>query len=1210
MDQRYQLVALLGQGGFGKVYLARDRLNGWVALKQLTSGRYGVSPYAHRHKEPYGSAMSLAREFEILASLRHPNIISVLDYGFDGRQRPYLVLELLKNAQTITEAGRGQPLHARVGLLVQMLQALLYLHRRGIIHRDLKPANVLVVDGQVKLLDFGLALTEFQQLESMRSGTPGYLAPEVLRGKPPSVRSDLYGVGVIAYELFLGMHPYARRSPRPGNPGSYRDRYEPPTQSHGGESDLSLLLYQLVAMEYDDEDSRGIEVPDSLEPGLTQVLRKLLAPNPQERFQSADAAITALCEATGQTLPIETAATRESFLQAARFVGRQWELTLLGKALTQAEREEQGGAWLLAGESGVGKSRLLAELRNLALVRGATVLHGQAIHGGSGPYHPWREILRGLTLLTRLDEREASIFKPLVPDIGPLLQRDIPDPEPLAAEAAHLRLLTTVEDVFNRLPRLTVLLLEDLQWADSATLSLLARLAVLAPKTRLLVVGSYRDDDCPRPPAELGSLPVLKLPRLSTGEISVLSESMMGAAGREPRVVSLLEHETEGNPFFLVEVLRALAEESGQLDHIGRAALPARMFVGGMRTLIERRLGKVLPAARELLRLAAILGRELHEELLHAAAPTLDLEGWLSGCADAAVLEVAGNRWRFAHDKLREGLLEPLAPADAARLHRQAAQLIEAVHPEDTAWVAALAHHWGAAGEPAKEALYSERAGEQALQVGACHEAIRFLQRALTLVESPPPGVGSRSHWRPRLGHLESLLAEAFFQLNNLEEFRHYTERAMGHFGHPLPTRGLGWALGTLGQVALRVLQRACPPAFTVRSEERRRARLEATQLCLRLSDFFIYQHQPLPLLWSGLRLLNLAEPAGPSAGLARGYAGMAVVASIIPLRRLARAWSKRALALADRVGHKVDQTFVLVRLGVVSASAARWSEAEAYLDRAFGLVEGVGDYRLAEECRNLRILLSDYQGRFARILPLTQWLQESARRRGADLHYVGVYCEAAALLRLGRTQEALARLGPILSEVESMKIPVNMVWVLGTLALASLRQGDLASARRAAKSVLEHSQSRPVAHFDYVGLSATLETYLLLREQAVREGAPPAVRAALEKEVSRACGRLRAFSQVFTFGKPLAWLARGSQAWHSGHPRRARWAWRRSISWARRLSMPYEEALARLALCQGLAADHPERREHCLHAIEHLTSLEARYNLDQAQALLASYCE
>jgi tetratricopeptide (TPR) repeat protein len=1216
VDERYQLLRVLGAGGFGKVYLAKDRLGGLVAIKQLHAGRYkAFSPHAHPPESGFGSALKLAHEFEVLASLRHPNIIGVLDYGFDGLQRPYLVLEVLENARKITDAGRNQPLEVQVGLLVQMLQALIYLHRRGIIHRDVKPANVLVVDRQVKLLDFGLAVPLAQQIRAMSSGTPGYLAPEVLQGESPSVLSDIYAVGVIAYELFVGTHPYEQQSPRPvpggGSPPDWmlKDRSSDAggSGSEALETDIAWLIGKVLTVEHEVRICEAIEVPDTLEPKLARVLRQLLAFEPRDRFQSADEAITALREATGLSLPEETAITRESFLQAARFVGRERELALFDQALMEAEHREQGHAWLVAGESGVGKSRLLDELRIRALVQGAVVLRGQAIGERGSPYHPWREVLRGLSLFTGLDDREAAILKPLVPDIGSLLQREIPDPEPLDAQAAHLRLLTTVEEVFGRMPRPAVVFLEDLHWADSATLSLLAWLARLAPRTPLLLLGSYRDDERPRLPGELPGMEVLKLPRLGTEDIAVLSESMMGSAGRNPRVVSLLERETEGNPFFLVEVIRALAEESGRLDRIGQAPLPARAFVGGMRTIVGRRLGMVPPGARELLRLAAVLGREIHEELLHEAEPTLDLAGWLGECADAAVLEVAGNQWRFAHDKLREGLLEQLAPAVLAGLHRRAAGLIEAVHPEEPAWVVALAYHWGAAGDPVKEALYSERAGAQALQVGACHEAIRFLQRARSLMEAIPAVAGPPEFRARRLGHLEALFAEALFQINDLAGFRQHAEHALRYLGQPLPSHQLGWARSTAGQLLLRILQRAWPAAFAEHSRKAREVRLEAARLCLRLNDLFIYLQQPLPLLWSGLRLLNLAGPAGACEELARGYAGMAVIASTVPLRRLARAWSTRALKLAEREESPSTLAFVLVRIGVVSAVSARWAEADAYLERALGVVDGLGDYRLAEESRLARIFSSCYQGRFTHTLPLAKWLQDSARRRQAEHYNVGWYQEAASLLRLGRVDEAFAELESVLPKVESTKIPVELVWVFGALALCGLRRGDMEAARRAAERVLELSRGRQVAHFNYVGLSSALEVYSELLERARREGLPPAELAALKKGTRLACKRVRAFSRVFLFGKPMAWLGRGNNAWLSGHPLLARWAWRRSLVWARRLSMPYEEARACMALGRCLKDGHPARREHFLRAIETFTRLGTSSELEVARALLAS---
>src|SRR5207244_2890265 len=132
----------------GSVHRALDRVTGSVVtLKRL---RVGSEPTLGDSRE---DRLMLAREFRVLASLRHPNIVSVLAYGFDEEHQPYFTMDLEEGGHTITEAGGGKPLALQVELLVQTLRALGYLHRHGIIHRDLKPANILVVHDQVKVLD-------------------------------------------------------------------------------------------------------------------------------------------------------------------------------------------------------------------------------------------------------------------------------------------------------------------------------------------------------------------------------------------------------------------------------------------------------------------------------------------------------------------------------------------------------------------------------------------------------------------------------------------------------------------------------------------------------------------------------------------------------------------------------------------------------------------------------------------------------------------------------------------------------------------------------------------------------------------------------------------------------------------------------------------------------------------------------------------------
>ena len=207
MDRRYTLDEPLGRGGVGVVYRAYDHLEGrHVALKRMEVDPIiqEIHPLA---ASPRYQHMLLAHEFRTLASLRHPNIISVLDYGFTSGRQPFFVMELLENSQTILEAAQGLDTTGKVDLLIQMLQALIYLHHHKILHRDLKPNNVLVNQaGQVKVLDFGLAVKQGDHQE--QAGTIHYMAPEVLKGESAVEASDLYAIGVIAYEMFTSERPF------------------------------------------------------------------------------------------------------------------------------------------------------------------------------------------------------------------------------------------------------------------------------------------------------------------------------------------------------------------------------------------------------------------------------------------------------------------------------------------------------------------------------------------------------------------------------------------------------------------------------------------------------------------------------------------------------------------------------------------------------------------------------------------------------------------------------------------------------------------------------------------------------------------------------------------------------------------------------------------------------------------------------------------
>ncbi|MEZ4593456.1 MAG: AAA family ATPase [Chloroflexota bacterium] len=606
-NNRYRFVAQIGAGGMGAVYRTVDRLTGeLVALKQvMVSGKQ--LQFASRD-ESRDYRVALAEEFRTLASLRHPHIISVLDYGFDGEKRPYFTMELLENAETVVDACGERPFSTKLAYLQQALEALAYLHQRGIIHRDLKPDNMLVVGEQLKLLDFGLAVERDLAAQAAGDavvGTISYMAPELFQSGSASVASDLYALGTLAYQLFAERHPFA-----------------------GGS--LPLMISQILGTP---PDLTALPIA----PSLQEIVGRLLAKTPEARFGSARAVLAALAEAGFGEAQTESIEIRESYLRAAAFVGRKAELTQLTQALNEA-LAGQGSGWLVAGESGVGKSRLLDELRTQALVNGALVVRGQAISEGASPYQMWRTVLAALVLQTEVSPFEASVLKGIVPEIGSLLGYAVADPPPIEAQANYIRLLNVIAAVFERQSHPLLIMLEDLQWV-SEDLLVLKRLLAQAPTLPVLVVGTFRDDERPLLPQELPQAHLIQLQPLQEAAIAELSRSMLGDGGQKPQIVNLLQQQSEGNLFFIVEVVRTLAEEIGQLDQIGAATLPMGLFSQGMQKVIERRLRRVPTDAFGLLALAAVVGRELNVPLLRHLAGGQELDGWLNVCAETAVLE-------------------------------------------------------------------------------------------------------------------------------------------------------------------------------------------------------------------------------------------------------------------------------------------------------------------------------------------------------------------------------------------------------------------------------------------------------------------------------------------------------------------------------------------------------------------------------------------
>ena len=983
-----------------------------------------------------------------------------------------------------------------------------------VLHRDLTSNNVLVVPSEsgpvVKVVDFGLAV-EAECMDRSVVGTLLYIAPEIFRGGPASELSDLYAVGMMAYQMFTGSYPFSI------------------------ENGSAALLQQILSATPDLSSLSA-----TLQPVIGQALSK------QPKLRQADAATLrrALAAAAGLAPQKEPLATRDSYLIAAHFVGRQTEMQVLQTALEEA-RDGAGSAWLLSGESGVGKSRFVEELRSDALRQGVLTLRGQARTGGDA-YHLWLDVLKLLALQVSLDELEAGTLGSLLPELPMLLECEVVAPPALDPSGARLRLFHVVGELLARLPETTLVLLEDLQWADSESLALLSHLCSGISRRALLLVASHREDEGSHTVETLPQLRKLRLPRLQRKEMEELCASMIGRSARHRELLDLVAAETEGNAYFIVEVMRALAAESGSLADIGMSGLPQRLFAGGIQEVLERRLSRAPGSARPLLQLAAVAGRELDPSLLSHLLP--DIEAQLRALLDVGLIELYMQRWRFSHDKLRERVCDSLSPDDRHALHRRIAGALEAVYPADTGRAAQVAMHYREAREPVMAAHFYAIAGDAALRRGAPGEAAALLEQAHELhAHAPMPRIAEARLWRG--------LTEARFGLGRLREAEVALRTLCTVAGTPLPTEPLRlWVQA--GRLAAELVGRRLGivrvPSLSNPDERDIAAELLAG---LGVEEVFVWTDRPELALLCTLFGMSLEDRLGLAPRRNYHRSALFFILSHTPLRGLCLRYIEH-IELRDAevlAGTHAEIDFLRVR-ALVEINDGQLDRAAEHAAQAVALSRTYkDDQALLHSLLQLQLAaagLCDFEQMLAVSREMEPLAVRAENARYLTMAFVG---QGAAQLNLGDYADAYALLEKARTYLPQELGPIPESVTLSLLASALRNQdrfdeaAELAS--QALKSVLKARWSLVQLRHPFVCI---LDTYL---------ASPHPARYAVQIEVALA--KLHRLAQRFPQAVPDDLLFHAISDWRFGNPQRAERTFRKSIAAANKLGLKSEHAIA-----------------------------------------------
>jgi len=726
---RYRVERFLGERGRKRVYLAREAAGGReVAVATFETEGVDEALLARSRRE----AQAMRRLGE------HPHVVTIFDAGED-EGRPYVVSRFMPGGDVETlldgEPDRRLPVERTLEIGADVCRALEHAHSRGIVHRDLKPANVwLAEDGAARLGDFGLAATDRRSraaVEGMLVGTVAYLPPEQALGRGSDPRSDLYSLGALLYELLTGEPPFP------------------------GDDAVAIISQHLNAAPV--PPSRDA---DDVPTAVDALILRLLAKSPEERPESAAAVRRELERLAAAPEEEEAEAEEENPLDRLAggvFVGRERELDDLREGLEEA-LDGRGRLLLLVGEPGIGKTRTAEELATYAQVRGAKVHWGRCHEGDGAPsYWPWAQAIRSyvreadpVALAWEVGQGAGDIAQ-LTPEVRERLG-EVPEPPELDSDEARFRLFDSVATFLTSAARSRplVIFLDDLHWADESSLLLLKFVARQLADSGLLIVGTYRDVELgrhhplARTLAELAEIQGSRRVALRGLDNEAVERFIEMTAGIEPPpgLAAVVHEQTEGNPFFVTEVVRLMVSE-GSLEGAApggwELAIPQ-----GVREVVGRRLDRLSEQVNEVLTMAAAVGREFELDVVERldGVPREELVAAIEQAIDSQVVSEASRsrgRYAFSHALVRETLYAELTGPRRVEVHRRIGEALEQLHGADPdPPVAELAHHFIEAapgGEGEKAIDYAERAARRAAAQLAHEDAALHYERALEVLD-------------------------------------------------------------------------------------------------------------------------------------------------------------------------------------------------------------------------------------------------------------------------------------------------------------------------------------------------------------------------------------------------------------------------------------------------------------------------------------------
>jgi len=915
----------------------------------------------------------------------------------------------------------------------------------------------------------------------------------------------------------------------------------------------------------------------------------------------------------------------------AGMIGRTTERALLSAQLAKLLTDHVSVTTIIAGEAGIGKSRLVEELLNEARSSNVTSLtgSGDAIEKLT-PYHAWRNVFIQLFTLdphaldTNLQIKQVLTELEVDPDLlelapllNPVMPFELPDNDltsqmvgQVRADNTQLLMTRLLQRAADKTP--LVVIMEDAHWLDSASWALL--LAIKQGVQPVLQVISTRPLSEPLPTAyqqliNQSDTQRLDLEPLPADDIEALICNRLDVIAPLPTPVSsLIREKAEGHPFFSEELAYAL-RDAGLItlqDHQCRIApnvdFKTVTMPDTVQGVITSRIDR-LPVTHQLtLKAASVIGRLFVYRLLLDIHPLesdkSQLPNYLGELQqiDMTLLETPEPdlAYFFKHAITQEVAYNLMLFAQRRDLHRAIAEWYERNYAEDLSpHYPLLAYHWDKAEVAAKAIEYLDQAGEQAQRSGAYREGINFFSRAIEL-EDQSGGVIDpvrRAHWL-------RLMGEALLGIGNMSEARTRYLQGLAALKAPMPVSLPGLGMGISIEMARQFMHRILPKLFLGKARDPRVNR-EASRLYVKLAQIDYFRNETMLMMYEGLSNLNVSESLGPSLELAGGYASMGLICGFIPVRNLAENYMSLSRATIEAGNQPAEIGEIYEYFALYQSGAGQIEAAHKAFQYAVDAFERIGDKRLWEENATLLSQLLLPKGELDRSLQLREQLYAVGLQRGSPSTQCWALLGQAEITIL-RDQfehvfEWLEKARPL-----AEKIGVGeKIWHQGLLARAYWRQGKHELAEQAASLVAKlTAKATPVNFYALEGYGSQVEVYMRMLESQAGS-------ASLKKSALQSVKAMEKFARVFPLGESRALIWKGVYQWLTGKADRAHALWQAGLSAAEQRAIPYDQALAHYEIGRHLKADDPKRRQHLQTALEIFDQLGTAYDRAATQSAL-----